>query len=204
MLRRMGSDAGCLAIGVLSAALRRALASPLAPCWLSAEEVRRVVMSSGGDLLLEDCGFERYLQPPPPPPPLRSRAPSPEPIEHVAPKIDAGPRVDTGRGSPKLDAPSRVDTGLRKKAAPKKMAKPLGLSALEERLWGAFEMADRDRSGTLSMKEFTQASPTLTLTLTLSMIECTQASPTLTLTLTLTLSMKEFTQASPRYPPGSS
>ena len=188
VLRRTGLAEGCLAVGVLSAALRRAAAKPLEPCWLSADELRSVVSLSGGEMLLEDCGFRRYQAGFPAPvvtcasvassAPAATSAPvatsalgniaAPVPTAAPAAKMvdesavaaemnptDAGSPADTGRSrrkvNPNLNQESRV---MKKKT---KLPKPDGLSPLEERLWVAFELVDRDNSGGLSRREFTQA-----------------------------------------------
>ena len=44
---------------------RRALSNPLHGCELTFEEAKSILATTGGEVLLEDCGFERFDPPPP-------------------------------------------------------------------------------------------------------------------------------------------
>ena len=65
VLGRMSAQDGCVVLSALQAATRRALSAPLQGCELMQEEVSAVLATTGGEVLLEDCGFEKFDPPPP-------------------------------------------------------------------------------------------------------------------------------------------
>ena len=164
VLGRMSPQDGCVALGALNAATRRALSAPLQGCELSIEEVASVLSTTGGEVLLEDCGFERFDPPPPPepeppPPPVELEPPPPpEPVEEpmeAAPKEAKPPKAQAPAPrylEPKGSRAKRADS-----SSSSRSSMPPGLNKFETSLWSAFELADKDGNGTLSRGEFTAA-----------------------------------------------
>lgn len=178
VLGRMSPQEGCVALGALHAATRRALSTPLQGTELLADEVASVLCTTGGEVLLEDCGFEKFE----PPPPAEEEMIEEEYEEDEAEEEGAPPRVGAAPkatktttvkkkvlAKPKAAGPAprylepKKGTATTKKAASSKADKlgkkemPTGLSKFESSLWAAFELADKDGSGALDQKEFTSA-----------------------------------------------
>ena len=153
VLGRMSARDGCVALGVLSAGLRRALASPTHGCELSAEELSLLLTTTGGELLLEDCGFQKH-----------ERAAVREADAEGLGRVSAPSRVFGPRGgvSGKASSGGRAAGASRRPASPQRSAlgkasKPKGLNEVESSLWAAFELADKNGNGSLSQDEFTAA-----------------------------------------------
>ena len=158
VLGRMTDNEGCVALGVLNAATRRALASPLHGVELTVDEIAAVLAATGGECLLEDCGFERYEPAPAELMPAARYTPPVMDSEPSGGRISRRPPADLSKFEESLwaafDLADRDGNGTLSKKEFGGAMKAVGLVTTETECLREWEMADTDRSGKVEWKEF--------------------------------------------------
>ena len=153
VLGRMTPTDGCFALSVLSAACRRALASPLHGVELTAEELGAIMNTAGGECLLEDVGFIK-VEPSAPPEPVVIE--QPEEPKGPTLKQEMPPGLNKFETSlwAAFDLADKNGDGALSKVEFTSALKAVGLVATDGEALYEWRKADLDQSGSVDFKEF--------------------------------------------------